>query len=74
MVYNFASSEPLEVIRADECNHAETRDLTAKRFKAVFNEIDRLRAALTNVRGYIVNCDHEPAVDEIDAALKPLTE
>ncbi len=33
-------------------------------------EIERLRTALKNVRPYIANCDHEPALDEIDAALK----
>jgi hypothetical protein len=33
-------------------------------------EIERLRTALRNVRGYIKDCDHEPALDEIDAALK----
>ena len=33
------------------------------------DEIDRLRAALRSVRGYIANCEHEPAVDIIDAAL-----
>lgn len=31
--------------------------------------IERLRAALREVRGYIKNCDHEPAMDTIDAAL-----
>lgn len=32
-------------------------------------EIERLRAALKTVRGYIQNCDHEPAVDLIDEAV-----
>lgn len=35
------------------------------------DEIVRLRAALRNVRGYIKDCDHDPALDEIDAALTP---
>lgn len=33
------------------------------------NEIKQLRTTLRNVRGYIKDCDHEPAVDEITAAL-----
>jgi len=32
-------------------------------------DIAALRSALKNVRGYIADCDHEPALDEIDAAL-----
>lgn len=30
-------------------------------------------AALKNVRAYIKNCDHEPALDEIDAAIAKAT-
>lgn len=33
------------------------------------DKIEQLQSALRNVRGYIKDCDHEPAVDEIDAAL-----
>lgn len=32
-------------------------------------EIKQLRKVLKQVRRYIVNCEHEPAVDIIDAAL-----
>lgn len=33
------------------------------------DDLVALRTALKNVRGYIANCDHQPALDEIDAAL-----
>ena len=32
--------------------------------------IEQLRAALRTVRAYIKDCDHQPALDEIDAALR----
>lgn len=33
------------------------------------DKIEQLQTVLRNVRSYIKDCDHEPAVDEIDAAL-----
>jgi hypothetical protein len=41
----------------------------AKRAFVAEAEGKRLRVTLRNVRGYIRHCDHEPALDEIDAAL-----
>jgi hypothetical protein len=31
--------------------------------------VERTVKALRNIRGYIKDCDHEPAVDEIDALI-----
>lgn len=45
--------------------HAEHRRLIAD----AADEIEGLRKALRNVRGYIKDCDHEPALDEIDTVL-----
>lgn len=44
--------------------------ITAALRAALKHEDDRLRTTLRAVRAYIANCDHQPAVDEIDAALK----
>jgi hypothetical protein len=33
-------------------------------------KIEQLKAALREARGYIEHCDHEPAIDTIDAALR----
>jgi len=38
--------------------------------RELMTKIEWLRKALKNVRPYIANCDHELALDEIDAALK----
>ena len=37
------------------------------------DEIESLQKALRNVRGYIKDCDHQPALEEIDFALKSET-
>lgn len=49
-MYATASTEPLDVIERAECfeNYTAT-DITASRFQACFNEIERLRAALTEI-------------------------
>lgn len=48
MTHIHASIEPLDVIEADECAQHEL-DLTARRFRRLFNEIEILRAALSAV-------------------------
>lgn len=50
-----------------DLTHPGWRDEEIARMRA---EIERLRAALRIVRDYIKDCDHEPALDEIDAALR----
>lgn len=40
---DFVSDEPLEIIRANECEYDPTT-LSTKRFRALWNEIERLRA------------------------------
>lgn len=42
-MYQNASTEPLSVIEANECN-AQPGSLATTRFQACFNEIERLRA------------------------------
>jgi hypothetical protein len=46
MRYPNASTEPLEIIRANECEADPS--LTTKRFQALWNEIERLRSALAD--------------------------
>jgi hypothetical protein len=45
-------------------------ELLAEALHELEAENERLRAALREVRAYIEHCDHEPAVDTIDAALR----
>jgi len=41
-MYDNASTEPLELIRANECDHPNSNDLATMRFRAFWNEIERL--------------------------------
>lgn len=65
---------PLDFDDAGAHDHHPARGVAIGDIRAWHDEIERLRAALRNVRCYIQHCDHEPALDEIDAALseKPI--
>lgn len=56
-------------------------EMPKEQFVQILYERDSLRSlnaelasALRNVRGYIKECDHEPALGEIDAALAMVKE
>ena len=69
MRYPRASTEPLEIIRVNECE-ADVGLATA-RFQALWNEIESLRDLLKQARDY-GNRGHSLSdgfLDEIDAAL-----
>lgn len=56
-MFDKASPEPLDVIASNECGHMT---LTAYRFRACFNEIERLRAGLEAIKKATVDgrvCD-----------------
>lgn len=42
----FVSGEPLEVIRANECENPRVNAITVERFRRLWNEIEDLRAKL----------------------------
>jgi hypothetical protein len=64
--YADASAEPLDVIRANEC---ESRDgLTAARFKRLFNEMQALESALAKALGQLAPAKRAVAVCELLAA------
>lgn len=44
-IYDGASTEPLEIIRSNECE-AAPESLVTKRFRALWNEIERLRGSV----------------------------
>jgi hypothetical protein len=48
MRYPNASTEPLEIIRVNECE-SDPGSLATKRFQALWNEIERLRAELQSL-------------------------
>lgn len=52
MKYPNASTEPLYIIRANECEAPS--DLATRRFQALWNEIERQREALRQV---IIDCE-----------------
>lgn len=66
MRYPNASTEPLEIIRANECE--ADLNLATKRFQALWNEIERLQGLLQQTRNY-VDKDHLGMLAEIDDAL-----
>jgi hypothetical protein len=83
MRYQNASTEPLEIIRANECE-ATQYELATKRFQALWNEIERLRAGLEQVAIVCTSnmdrdCNHRMALDfvrqvandALDAAIFP---
>lgn len=66
-MYETASTEPLDIIRANEC---EARPgLATSRFQALWNEIERLRAENRALRTNVVNDRCE--IERLRAALKP---
>lgn len=69
MRYPNASTEPLEVIRVNECDASQ--GLATARFQALWNEIERLQALLKQTRNY-VHDDHYSMLEEIDAALNTM--
>jgi len=58
MRYPNASTEPLEIIRINECEAAP--NLATKRFQALWNEIERLRSLLQQERSKTIP-DRQPA-------------
>lgn len=54
---DFVSTEPLDIIRCNECEY-RTETLVTKRFRAFWNEIERLRAI-------------EKRVEKLEKALQP---
>lgn len=49
MRYPNASTEPLEIIRVNECD-TDSASLATKRFQALWNEIERLQDVLRKER------------------------
>jgi hypothetical protein len=66
MRYPRASTEPLEIIRVNECD-ADV-GLATSRFQALWNEIESLHELLRQAQNYIPK-DHYGMLAEIDRAL-----
>lgn len=57
IAYPDASIEPLDVIRANECE-SQVGSLSTKRFRRLFNEIDRLHAELSAYKAVVATLDN----------------
>lgn len=51
MYKDFVSDEPLDVIRANECQHPRVDSVATTRFRRLFNEIEKLQAEVERLSG-----------------------
>lgn len=70
--YDRASTEPLEIIRVNECE-TDVGSLATNRFRALWNEIERLRSGVERIHAALENpATPRQSIGEMaDALLNP---